>query len=776
MPFQVATPSRRVQLASLTDGEQDRSVQLRGQSLVQQKAMLSPDAQQVQSLAAQGVAGSGGSLPHLDTIQQSFGRHDVGAVQAHVGGDAASATKAMGATAYATGNDVAFGSSPDLHTAAHEAAHIVQQRSGVQLKGGVGQVGDPYEQHADQVADLVVQGKSAEALLDKSPGGGGAGVQQLAPVQCKWLVNDKAHFYQWDKLVGGLRWFFDPDDGSMFFHIEALPPCSESELELVESLEGRENKRELSAWTETGIFKESTDKSDLGVGVSKVDQGPLTRNGAPILRVGFGTDISLTDGEKTGDEGEDEKLKQQKAYKTVASALSTGYRLFDTAESYGTMGMVGQAIGDSGLDPNDIFIVYKIKPGEVTTKYGGKLENAVDAALTSLPHIDCLMLHQMPDNDTDFKLLIGQMKELVAKGKVRYLGLSNAGVGHLDLAASVGDDQIGISFVQNKFYTKKQDTEMREAAKERGITYMGYNIMGSGTSMGSCGHIVSDEPDYDVRSDPKMEQLAEEEGMPGGSAQLALAWAVKSGTVQIPKTSSPKRMKQNLRARYMPVSGKTMGTIDEMDDVLSTDEQMLALTSTDDIDKIKVAFPNKTQWGYVDRLAKYDSAIAEGLREIGKTIGSDGDLRKAVAKLFSYVGLIDGGFGKSVDFISKVHDTVEPGDYSWVKAAFAARSGDPAQMLKDWWAQTEPCAANSTLGFGLVAQTIDDTAVEKTVEKTSDVVTVAKSAITLQWPGSWEDVPVNESGSYAEYDGKNIEFTLLELGDTDVKIRINQQM
>ena len=48
----------------------------------------------------------------------------------------------------------------------------MQQRAGVQLKGGVGQVGDQYEQHADAVANLVVQGKSAEALLSEGESAG----------------------------------------------------------------------------------------------------------------------------------------------------------------------------------------------------------------------------------------------------------------------------------------------------------------------------------------------------------------------------------------------------------------------------------------------------------------------------------------------------------------------------------------------------------------------------------------------------------------------------
>ena len=141
----------------------------------------------IHEAAAAGVAGGGGALPHLGAIQQSFGRHDVSGVEAHVGGPAEDATRAIGAEAYATGNHVAFAGAPSLHTAAHEAAHVVQQRGGVQLKGGVGAAGDAHEQHADAVADLVVQGRSAEGLLDPYAGGGGGGGapavqrQQAAP-------------------------------------------------------------------------------------------------------------------------------------------------------------------------------------------------------------------------------------------------------------------------------------------------------------------------------------------------------------------------------------------------------------------------------------------------------------------------------------------------------------------------------------------------------------------------------------------------------------------
>jgi len=148
-------------------------------------------ADPVQERAAAGVAsGSGGPLPHQDRIQASFGRHDVGHIESHVGGEAARAAADIGARAYATGNQVAFASQPDLHTAAHEAAHVVQQRGGVQLKDGVGRAGDAYEQHADAVADRVVAGQSAEALLDQMASSGTGGDRAASgPVQ---LESDSA--------------------------------------------------------------------------------------------------------------------------------------------------------------------------------------------------------------------------------------------------------------------------------------------------------------------------------------------------------------------------------------------------------------------------------------------------------------------------------------------------------------------------------------------------------------------------------------------------------
>lgn len=127
-------------------------------------------AQSLAETARSGLSGPGNSLPYLSQIQRSFGRHDVSGVVSHSDSAAKSATKELGAVAYAQGQHVAFGSQPTLHTAAHEAAHTIQQQAGVHLAGGVGREGDPHERHADAVADRVVQGLSSESLLDSYTG------------------------------------------------------------------------------------------------------------------------------------------------------------------------------------------------------------------------------------------------------------------------------------------------------------------------------------------------------------------------------------------------------------------------------------------------------------------------------------------------------------------------------------------------------------------------------------------------------------------------------
>ena len=188
--------------ATRMSAQLDRSAQEPGrrtltQDLVQMKVKTgeAPGGDRVKVAAADGVSGGAGPLPYLARIQKAFGRHDVSNLRAHTDGAAQEGARAMGAEAYASGSNVAFGGAPDLHTAAHEAAHAVQQRSGLVLAGGVGAVGDVHERHADAVADRVVAGQSAEDLLDRYGGGGSA-----APVVQQKIKTAGVYFATWKSI------------------------------------------------------------------------------------------------------------------------------------------------------------------------------------------------------------------------------------------------------------------------------------------------------------------------------------------------------------------------------------------------------------------------------------------------------------------------------------------------------------------------------------------------------------------------------------------------
>jgi len=190
----------------------------------------------VHAAAARGIASPTTALPHAERIQASFGAaHDVSQIQAHVGGNAAGE---MGAKAFASGGHVVFDKSPDLHTAAHEAAHVVQQAHGVNLYGGVGDAGDSYERHADAVADRVVAGQSAADLLGgpsaRASSQGGAVQRKAEPKvadatpQEQQKQHDKADQADLFGLQSAIQVVAKQleDGASDIFHLVASPPAT----------------------------------------------------------------------------------------------------------------------------------------------------------------------------------------------------------------------------------------------------------------------------------------------------------------------------------------------------------------------------------------------------------------------------------------------------------------------------------------------------------------------------------------------------------------------
>ena len=128
------------------------------------------------AIGARAFTGDGEPLPFAATIQSSFGKHDISGVRAHIGGDAKDANHQLGADGFALNGRVAFSKQASLRLAAHEAAHVIQQKGGLQLSGGLdGGSSDPHERHADAVADAVVGGRSAEKLLDTFAGSSQSG-------------------------------------------------------------------------------------------------------------------------------------------------------------------------------------------------------------------------------------------------------------------------------------------------------------------------------------------------------------------------------------------------------------------------------------------------------------------------------------------------------------------------------------------------------------------------------------------------------------------------
>jgi hypothetical protein len=128
-------------------------------------------------VAQEGLHGPARPLPHFERIQSAFGpSHDLSKIRAHTDPAAKQATQKLSALAFTLGREIAFRGEPTVHLAAHEAAHVVQQRSGIQFAAGVESTG-VWERHADAVADRVVQGRPVVDLL--APFATGVGAERV---------------------------------------------------------------------------------------------------------------------------------------------------------------------------------------------------------------------------------------------------------------------------------------------------------------------------------------------------------------------------------------------------------------------------------------------------------------------------------------------------------------------------------------------------------------------------------------------------------------------
>jgi aryl-alcohol dehydrogenase-like predicted oxidoreductase len=270
---------------------------------------------------------------------------------------------------------------------------------------------------------------------------------------------------------------------------------------------------------------------------------------------------------------------------TIQRALELGVSFLDTAEIYGPYTneeLVGRAIAGH----RDEF--------ELATKFGfaidpsdprrrgvdGRPENArraIDGSLRRLgtDHVDLFYQHRV-DPDVPIEETVGAMGELVAAGKVRFLGLSEASAETIRRAHATHP----LTAVQNEYslWTRDPEDEVLPTLRELGIGLVAYSPLGRGFLTGAIRSLDDLAADDWRRNNPRFQEealrenrqladrVAELAARIGASpAQVALAWVLAKGedVVPIPGTKSPRRLEENAAATDLELSAEQVGELDE---------------------------------------------------------------------------------------------------------------------------------------------------------------------------------------------------------------------
>ncbi|MGQ8633052.1 aldo/keto reductase [Agrobacterium sp. DKPNP3] len=250
----------------------------------------------------------------------------------------------------------------------------------------------------------------------------------------------------------------------------------------------------------------------------------VTASGASIPALGFGTF----------------RIPGPDVLRIVPHALRAGFRHIDTAQIYGNEGEVGEAIVNSGVARNDIFLTTKVW---VENYRHDAFLASVDESLRKLrtDHVDLLLLH-WPNEAVPLAEQIGALNEVRKAGKVRHIGVSN--FNRNLMAQSVALSEAPIVTNQIEYHPYLNQDAVIEAAREAGMAITGYYGMADGK----------------VFSDPVLKDIAAGHGK--SVAQIVLRWLVQQeGVIALSKTVSEARVAENVAIFDFALSDEEMATI-----------------------------------------------------------------------------------------------------------------------------------------------------------------------------------------------------------------------
>ncbi|HUH39770.1 MAG TPA: aldo/keto reductase [Castellaniella sp.] len=237
-------------------------------------------------------------------------------------------------------------------------------------------------------------------------------------------------------------------------------------------------------------------------------------------------------------------MDDAQATDAVASAVSIGYRMIDTAENYGNERGVGEGIRRSGLARDQIFL---------TTKFNRNwhsIQGPRDACAASLDRlgldsIDLLLIHWPNPQHGQYVQAFEGLMRLLEDGTVRAIGTSNFKVTHLQRLLDTGM-QPHVNQIQLDPYHRRMDIEAMHQA--RGILTQTWSPLGRGGRM---------------LEDPAVISAAQRHGRT--PAQIVLRWHVQSGFVPIPKSGDPTRQAQNLAIFDFVLDATEMSALNGLD-------------------------------------------------------------------------------------------------------------------------------------------------------------------------------------------------------------------